>query len=776
MASPQPLNPTFVSGTVNSGSFTSGTSVTVSSTGSVTAGNLQVVVLTVGGATAPSALSPPAGGWTTYLSTTANTGGGLIVTAIFYLKAASTGAFSGAFTWTTTATRGRWAFMELTGEGASLVDGSVVTSQNASGTNTSPSVTPSAGSGNDTLICGIIGAAVGADTLTNPAGMSTLFGLAGSGSQPFFYGASLALGSTSATGTQTWTIPTGRTCLGFSFLVQQSIIPGESPQVLDPPARLPLSINDLRTWTQNLLQTTLQAPLVGGPFRQFDWPLSQRVVGNKATGEAVGTLSPLLTPAAVVTYVFRAPIFSRLIPPQAKATGEAIGGIAPLLTPNPPQPFVQSQWDLATRAFPKLVSEVSGTLLPLLEPAVTTTYVFRAPIFSRLIPPQAKATGEAIGGIAPLLTPNPPQPFVQSQWDLATRAFPKLVSEVSGTLAPLLTPNPPRPFFQTIWDSATPPKPKAYAEPLAAISALYNPNPAQPFYQTDWQPIRFVQKAKVDDVVNLTPLYTVVVPSRFFHQDDWPNAAIARPKVPDTSLAGSAPLLTPNPPQPFVQSLWDLASLALPKVIGEAIGTLLPLLEPAVTTTYVFRAPIFSQIVSPQKAKVDDVVNLLPLQPVVIYMPLPVTWPSPAEPVLSAKVDDVVNLLPINSFVFVQPPFHQDDWLNTARTALSLKSEVYGSPSALVTPNPAQPFVQSDWPRSRDFGRVQASDAPANELPFLHPNPTQPFVQSDWLLPLGFAVPVDRHAEVNLLPLFTGPPPSTQTAEWLIRARRRHKR
>jgi len=58
----------------------------------------------------------------------------------------------------------------------------------------------------------------------------------------------------------------------------------------------------------------------------------------------------------------------------------------------------------------------------------------------------------------------------------------------------------------------------------------------------------------------------------------------------------------------------------------------------------------------------------------------------------------------------------------------------------------------------------------------LHPNPTQPFVQSDWLLPLGFAVPVDRHAEVNLLPLFTGPPPSTQTAEWLIRARRRHKR
>src|SRR5271166_429048 len=704
MASPQPLNPTFVSGTVNSGSFTSGTSVTVSSTGSVTAGNLQVVVLTVGGATAPSALSPPAGGWTTYLSTTANTGSGLIVTAIFYLQAASTGAFSGAFTWTTTATRGRWAFMELTGEGASLVDGSVVTSQNASGTNTSPSVTPSAGSGNDTLICGIIGAAVGADTLTNPAGMSTLFGLAGSGSQPFFYGASLALGSTSATGTQTWTIPTGRTCLGFSFLVQQSIIPGESPQVLDPPARLPLSINDLRTWTQNLLQTTLQAPLVGGPFSQFDWPLSQRVVGNKATGEAVGTLSPLLTPAAVVTYVFRAPIFSRLIPPQAKATGEAIGGIAPLLTPNPPQPFVQSQWDLATRAFPKLVSEVSGTL------------------------------------------------------------------------APLLTPNPPRPFFQTIWDSATPPKPKAYAEPLAAISALYNPNPAQPFYQTDWQPIRFVQKAKVDDVVNLTPLYTVVVPSRFFHQDDWPNAAIARPKVPDTSLAGSAPLLTPNPPQPFVQSLWDLASLALPKVIGEAIGTLLPLLEPAVTTTYVFRAPIFSQIVSPQKAKVDDVVNLLPLQPVVIYMPLPVTWPSPAEPVLSAKVDDVVNLLPINSFVFVQPPFHQDDWLNTARTALSLKSEVYGSPSALVTPNPAQPFVQSDWPRSRDFGRVQASDAPANELPFLHPNPTQPFVQSDWLLPLGFAVPVDRHAEVNLLPLFTGPPPSTQTAEWLIRARRRHKR
>lgn len=46
-------NPTRVTGTTNSAGITTGTSATVTSTGSVTAGNLQVVIIAVGGTSRP---------------------------------------------------------------------------------------------------------------------------------------------------------------------------------------------------------------------------------------------------------------------------------------------------------------------------------------------------------------------------------------------------------------------------------------------------------------------------------------------------------------------------------------------------------------------------------------------------------------------------------------------------------------------------------------------------------------------------------------------------
>jgi hypothetical protein len=111
--------------------------------------------------------------------------------------------------------------MEWTGAGPSFVDGAVADTQNASATNTSPSVTPGTGLTNDTLVCGSFAGVIGTDTLTQPAGMTSILSIAGTASVGFFAVASLALNSASATGTKTWTIPTSRTNLGVSFLLQQ---------------------------------------------------------------------------------------------------------------------------------------------------------------------------------------------------------------------------------------------------------------------------------------------------------------------------------------------------------------------------------------------------------------------------------------------------------------------------------------------------------------------------------------------------------------------------
>jgi hypothetical protein len=130
--------------------------------------------------------------------------------------------------------------MEFRLQGSSQVDGSVADAQNASGTKTSPSVTTGTGLVNDTLICLTLGGVVGTDTLTQPAGMTSILLVAGTAAIPFFGCASLGLTASGATGTKTWTIPTSRTNLGVSFLIQQGPIwdfhpHGEMVPRLPPP-------------------------------------------------------------------------------------------------------------------------------------------------------------------------------------------------------------------------------------------------------------------------------------------------------------------------------------------------------------------------------------------------------------------------------------------------------------------------------------------------------------------------------------------------------------
>lgn len=197
------------------------TSVSVSSTGSVTAGNLQIVAIEVAGAVAPSGITPPAG-WTTLLATTTTEASGLVSAAIFYKQAAASGAFSGSFSWTTASTSGEWLFMEWAGSGAGLIDGVATTTLNGSSTSPiSPAITPGAGNVNDTLVGILFGGVLSTATVAIPAGMTSILTVNGSPTQTLFGAASLNLASSSAASAETWALGTAMATLGVSFLLQQ---------------------------------------------------------------------------------------------------------------------------------------------------------------------------------------------------------------------------------------------------------------------------------------------------------------------------------------------------------------------------------------------------------------------------------------------------------------------------------------------------------------------------------------------------------------------------
>src|SRR5260370_29849550 len=160
-------NPTLISATKNNAAIAAANaSATVTSTGSVTAGNLQIVAIEVSGASAPTGLTPPAG-WTTLLATTVTEASGLVSAAIFYKQATASGSFSGSFSWTVSSTGGEWLFMEWQGMGAGFVDGAATTSLDTTTTTpTSPAITPGTGNVNDTLVGLIFGGALTTATVT----------------------------------------------------------------------------------------------------------------------------------------------------------------------------------------------------------------------------------------------------------------------------------------------------------------------------------------------------------------------------------------------------------------------------------------------------------------------------------------------------------------------------------------------------------------------------------------------------------------------------------
>lgn len=198
------------------------TSVSVSSTGSVTKGNLQIVSIEVSGATAPTGISPPDGTWTTLLSTTVTETSGLVSAAIFYKIATASGAFSGSFSWTTASTGGEWLFTEWAGFGAAIFDGaiqSVLTGVTTSPS--SPAIAPGPGNVNDTYVGFLFGGALTSTTISGPSAGTSILNVAGSATQPLFGAAYLQLASGSTASALLWTLGTGQATLGVSLLLIQ---------------------------------------------------------------------------------------------------------------------------------------------------------------------------------------------------------------------------------------------------------------------------------------------------------------------------------------------------------------------------------------------------------------------------------------------------------------------------------------------------------------------------------------------------------------------------
>lgn len=231
------------------------------------------------------------------------------------------------------------------------------------------------------------------------------------------------------------------------------------------------------------------------------------------------------------------------------------------------------------------------------------------------------------------------------------------------------------------------PRRKAADEWSGNLRVLYAPNPAVPFKQLDWPlATRAGAKSVGEAVAAPAPLYTPN-PAAPFRQSDWINAAIGR--LPQKS---DAPTYFIGP-KPFTEPSWP----AIPR--GRAA------------------------------AKVDDVVNLVPLQNPVVVVAAPFaefSWPPPQRG-RAAKVDDVVNLVPIQNPAVI--PFRQGDWpLAVTPRKPAIVDTVELPYSIYVTFKPFAGLTET-----RQFARPAAiTDAFVNLLPIQSAPVIFPFSLTDW--------------------------------------------
>ncbi len=130
-----------------------------------------------------------------------------------------------------------------------------------------------------------------------------------------------------------------------------------------------------------------------------------------------------------------------------------------------------------------------------------------------------------------------------------------------------------------------------------------------------------------------------------------------------------------------------------------------------------------------------------------------------------AKVDDFVNLVPIQNVVVVASPFSQSDWDTVSRPQPKIVVELARPPLSLLAPNPSSPFIQDLW-ESAAFPRIKAIGEAIGVLsPLLTPNPAQPFILSDWGLPTLARQKITDTSVAVLLPLYLPGRPFVNSTE-----------
>jgi hypothetical protein len=214
--------------------------------------------------------------------------------------------------------------------------------------------------------------------------------------------------------------------------------------------------------------------------------------------------------------------------PLPKAIGEPIGRVNPLLTPNPVQPFYQTDWSPVRSTLKAKIDDVVN-LLPF-RVVVVVSPPFQQNIWDSVARALPKAGGEAVGGNAPLLTPNPPQPFSQSDWFGAVSARKAIVDDAVDFLPRQIIVVVPPPFAQSDWPPVAVLRAKVADASLASLSPLYFPNPVQPFSQEDWPAPRGYTSSDRGfgfglDLSLPLPFLPIVVPPlpNFRPPDNWPQ-------------------------------------------------------------------------------------------------------------------------------------------------------------------------------------------------------------------------------------------------------------
>lgn len=288
--------------------------------------------------------------------------------------------------------------------------------------------------------------------------------------------------------------------------------------------------------------------------------------------------------------------------------------------------------------------------------------VFRPPIIVTIYA-RPKAQPEYSVNMAVLFTPNPTQPFSQSDWPLTARARPPQKSDLP--LLPPPPPPPPVPFNQDLWENAARIPRSLKSEVYFGAFTIYNPNPAIPFSQDIWDSATPRKAKAVGEPYGLSlPPNIIVTP---FAQDIWDNPTRTPISLKSDSYAYPRTLVVPVIQAPFAQREWNRPAERRQKARTEEYPI-----------PYPFRFRPFRNeqaIIIPkrQPLKSDFSVNLLPLISLSIKPFKADDWPEAPPKQAKAKVDDVVNFVqgilppprptptPRNHGI-VRDPLNRDAW------------------------------------------------------------------------------------------------------------------